>query len=88
MLDYSTARLLFNLNFIISIIRRKAALETIAKKIVVDTCKSYKSSKRKSRAKILLLSTNVVLLLFSSIYISFALLAAVAESTIISYTIY
>ncbi len=90
MSDHSTARLLFNLNSIISIIRRKAALETIANKIVADACKSYKFLERKSRAKMLLLSTNAALLLFSSIYISFALLAAaaVAESVIAFYTIY
>ncbi len=88
MSDYSTARLLFNLNPIISTIRRKAALETIAKGVVADVCKSYKSSEKKSRAKILLLSTNAVLLLSSSIYISSVLPAAVAESAITSYTIY
>ncbi len=88
MSDHSTARLLFNLNPIISITRRKAALETIAKRIVVDACKSYKSSEKKSRAKMLLLSTNAVLLLSLSIYISSVLSAAVAESAIVSYTIY
>ncbi len=88
MSDHSTARLLFNLNSIISTIRRKAALETIAKRVVADTYKSYKSSERKSCAKMLLLSTNTVLLLFSSIYISSILPAAVAESAIIFYTIY
>ncbi len=87
-LDHSTVRLLFNLNLIINIIRRKAALETIAKKIVVDACKSYKFLEKKSCAKTLLLSTNTALLLFSSIYIFSILLTAVAELAIVFYTIY
>ncbi len=88
MLDYSTVRLLFNLNSIISTIRRKVALETIAKRIVANIYKSYKFSKRKSRAKILLLSTNTILLLSFSIYIFSTLLTIVAELAIASYTIY
>jgi len=68
MLNYSIAQLLFNLNSIISIIKRKAALETIAKKVVANACKPYKSSGRKSRAKALLLSTNATSLPSSSIY--------------------
>ncbi len=88
MLDYFIAQLLFNLNSIISTIRRKAILETIAKKIVVNACKSYKFLEKKSCAKMLLLSTNVVLLLSFSIYISSILLITIVELTIISYTIY
>jgi len=88
MLDYSIVGSLFNLNFIISIIRRKAILETIVKRVVVDACKSHKFLERKSRAKMLLLSTNIVSLLSFSIYISFVLLAIVAKLAITSYTIY
>ncbi len=87
-LDYSTARFLFNLNSIISTIRRKAALETIAKKIVINAYKSYKFLEKKSCAKMLLLSTNVVLLLSSSIYIFSILSTTIVESTITFYTIY
>jgi len=88
MLDYSIVRLLFNLNPIISIIKRKATLETIAKKIVVDAYKPYKSLERKSRTKTLLSSTNIALLLSFSIYISLALSTTIAKLTIISYIIY
>jgi len=88
MSNHSIARLLFSLNLVISIIKRKATLETIAKKIVVDACKSHKSLERKSRAKTLLSSTNVASLSSSPIYTSLALLTTVAKSTITSYTIY
>ncbi len=88
MLDYSIAQLLFNLNLIINIIKRKAALETIAKRIVVNACKSYKSLEKKSCTKTFLLSTNIVLLLSFSTYISSILLATIAKLAIASYTIY
>ncbi len=88
MSNHSIARFLFNLNPIISTTRRKAALKAIAKKIVVDACKSYKLSRKKSRAKTLLSSTNTALLLSSSIYISFALLTTIVELAITFYTIY
>ncbi len=88
MLDYSTARLLFNLNSIINTIRRKVALETIAKRVVVNIYKSYKFSKRKSCIKILLLSTNTILLLSFSIYIFSALSTTIAKLAITFYTIY
>jgi len=88
MLDYFTARSLFSLNLVISITRKKVVLETIAKRVVVDACKPYKSLEKKSRAKTLLSSTNVALLLSSSIYTSFALLTIVAKLAITSYTIY
>ncbi len=88
MLDYSTAQLLFNLNSIISITRRKVALKIIAKRVVVNAYKSYKSLRRKSRTKTLLSPTNVALLLSFSIYISLVLLATIAKLTITFYTIY
>jgi len=88
MSNYSIAQLLFNLNPIISTIKRKATLETIAKRVVVDAYKSYKSSRKKSRTKTLLSSTNIALLLSSSIYIFLVLLATIAKSTITFYTIY
>jgi len=79
---------LFNLNLIINTIRRKVVLKTITKKVVVNAYKFYKFLEKKSCAKILLLSTNTVLLLSFSIYIFFVLLATIAELTIVFYTIY
>ena len=90
MLDHSIARSLFKLNPIMSIIRRKAILETIAKEVVANACKPHKPLKRKSRAKTLLSPINVASLLSSSTYISFALSTTiiVAKSIMTPYTIY
>ena len=88
MSNHSIARSLFNLNLNINITRKKVALEIIAKRVVANICKSYKFSKRKVRAKTLLSSTNIALLLSSFVYIFSILSTIVAKSTIVSYTIY
>jgi len=88
MLDYFIVCFLFNLNLVISIRRRTTNLKTIAKNVVVNICKSYKSLKRKSCAKTLLSSTNARLLLSSSTYTSSILLTIASKLATMSYTMY
>jgi len=88
MSNYFIVRFLFNLNLVMSIRRRTTTLEIIVENVVVDACKSYKSLKRKSRAKTLLSPTNVRSLLSFSTYTSFTLLATTLKLATTSYTIH
>ncbi len=88
MLNYFIVCFLFDLNLVISIKRKTTTLETIAKSVVVDACKSYKSLERKSCAKTLLSFTNTRSLLSFFIYIFFTLSTTTLELATTFYTIY
>jgi len=88
MLNYFIARFLFNLNLVISIKRRTTTLKIIAKSVVVNAYKSYKTLEKKSRAKISQLSIITKLLLSFCARTSFASSILTLELTTTSYTIH